>query len=197
MHPADGEHVSRLLDLAGSGDSRAADELLPLVYGELRRLAAANLAHEPAGLTLQPTALVHEAYLKLVGGQPVAFKGKQHFFATAARAMRQILIDRARRRQSDKHGGGHARRDVPVGELTIAAPTPGPDEPPVDLLRLNSALERLETSDPRQAEVVLLRYFAGLSIEQTAEALSVSPATVKNDWAFARAWLRREVERQA
>lgn len=196
MNPTGSEHITRLLDLAGSGDSHAADELLPLVYGELRRLAAANLAHEPAGLTLQPTALVHEAYLKLVGGQQIAWRGKQHFFATAARAMRQILIDRARRRQTEKHGGGHARRDIEVGELTIAAPTPQPDEPPVDLLHLNSALERLEASDPRQAEVVLLRYFAGLSIEQTAEALNVSPATVKNDWAYARAWLRREMEQR-
>lgn len=177
---------------AGAGDPKAAESLLPLVYDELRRLAAAQLSKEPAGQTLQPTALVHEAYLRLVGGEAIEWQGRGHFFAAAARAMRRILIDRARRHRAAKHGGDRARADL--REDLIADPTPGTGGGGMDLLRLDTALARLEARDSRQAEIVLLRYFAGLSIEQTAEALGVSTGTVKNDWVFARAWLRRELE---
>lgn len=186
-------NVTVLLESAAAGDARSAEALLPLIYEELRRLAAAQLKHEPSGLTLQPTALVHEAYLKLLGGQDIKWQGKRHFFAAAATAMRRILVDRARYYRYEKHGGKVHRAPLDSHALTIADPTPSPGEPPVDLLKLNSALERLETNDPRQAEVVMLRYFAGLGVEQTAEALGVSQATVKNDWVYARAWLRREL----
>ncbi len=186
-------NVTLLLESAAAGDARSAEALLPLIYDELRRLAAAQLRHEPNGLTLQPTALVHEAYLKLLGGEDIKWNGKRHFFAAAATAMRRILVDRARYYQSEKHGGKMGRAALDSAALTIADPTPSPDDAPVNLLKLNSALERLESNDPRQAEVVMLRYFAGLGVEQTAEALGVSQATVKNDWAYARAWLRREL----
>lgn len=190
--------VTQLLEAAGNGDCVASEALLPLVYEELRRVAASQLAREPAGLTLQPTALVHEAYLKLVGKHEVQWQGRAHFFGAAARAMRQILVDRARRAGSEKHGGGRARRELGEATLAIVDPTPTPGSSGgVDLLRLNAALESLELRDSRQAEVVLLRYFAGLSIEQTAESLGVSPATVKTDWTFAKAWLRREMDRSS
>ncbi len=192
MESTPAQHVTRLMRAAGAGDPKAAESLLPLVYDELRRLAAAQLSKEPAGQTLQPTALVHEAYLRLVGGEAIEWQGRGHFFAAAARAMRRILIDRARRHRAAKHGGSLGRSDL--HEDMIADPTPGPGGSAMDLLRLDAALARLETRDSRQAEIVLLRYFAGLSIEQTAEALGVSTGTVKNDWVFARAWLRRELE---
>ncbi|MCC6229263.1 MAG: sigma-70 family RNA polymerase sigma factor [Phycisphaerales bacterium] len=192
MEPTPTQHVTRLIKAAGAGDPKAAESLLPLVYDELRRLAAAQLSKEPAGQTLQPTALVHEAYLRLVGGEAIEWQGRGHFFAAAARAMRRILIDRARRHRAAKHGGDRARADL--REDLIADPTPATAGAGMDLLRLDAALARLETRDSRQAEIVLLRYFAGLSIEQTAEALGVSTGTVKNDWVFARAWLRRELE---
>lgn len=192
MEPTPAQQVTRLMRAAGAGDPKAAESLLPLVYDELRRLAAAQLSKEPAGQTLQPTALVHEAYLRLVGGEAIEWQGRGHFFAAAARAMRRILIDRARRHRAAKHGGDRARADL--REDLIADPTPGTGGGGMDLLRLDTALARLEARDSRQAEIVLLRYFAGLSIEQTAEALGVSTGTVKNDWVFARAWLRRELE---
>ncbi|MFO0835094.1 MAG: ECF-type sigma factor [Phycisphaerales bacterium] len=192
MEPTPAQQVTRLMRAAGAGDPKAAESLLPLVYDELRRLAAAQLSKEPAGQTLQPTALVHEAYLRLVGGEAIEWQGRGHFFAAAARAMRRILIDRARRHRAAKHGGDRARADL--REDLIADPTPGTGGGGMDLLRLDAALARLEARDSRQAEIVLLRYFAGLSIEQTAEALGVSTGTVKNDWVFARAWLRRELE---
>jgi RNA polymerase sigma factor (TIGR02999 family) len=188
--------MTALLDSAGRGDPSAAEKLLPLVYGELRRLAAAALAREPSGLTLQPTALVHEAYLRLVGGAEIQWEGRRQFFCAAATAMRRILVDRARWYQAEKHGGGRRRENLDDA-ITICPPTPAPDEGPVDLVRLNDALERLERHDDRQAQVVLLRYFGGLSIEETARAIGVSEATVKTDWVYARAWLRRELDRAA
>jgi len=197
MHHAAPNQITRLIDAAGSGDTGAAEQLLPLVYDELRRLASAHLAREPSGLTLQPTALVHEAYLKLIGGSGVKWEGKGHFFAAAARAMRNILVDRARRRAAEKHGGGRGRVSMDDPAMTLNVPTPAPDEGRVDLLKLHTALERLEARDARQADVVLMRYFAGLTVEQTAAALGVSPGTVKNEWTYAKAWLRREMENLA
>lgn len=187
--------MTTLLNAAGGGDPRAAEALLPLVYEELRRLAASQLAREPAGLTLQPTALVHEAYLRLVGSGDLKWNGRRQFFCAAATAMRRILVDRARRVRAEKHGGGRRRQDIDEAALMLDDPTPAEHAAKVDLLRLNVALERLEQRDARQAEVVMLRYFAGLNVEQTARALDVSPATVKNDWVYARAWLHREMER--
>ena len=191
MEPTPTQHVTRLIKAAGAGDPKAAESLLPLVYDELRRLAAAQLSKEPAGQTLQPTALVHEAYLRLVGGEAIEWQGRGHFFAAAARAMRRILIDRARRHRAAKHGGDRARADL--REDLIADPTPATAGAGMDLLRLDAALARLETRDSRQAEIVLLRYFAGLSIEQTAEALGVSARHVDRLWVYARAWLLREM----
>lgn len=189
-----GSHqVTRLLEAAGDGDRRASEELLPLVYEELRRLAAAQLAREPSGHTLQPTALVHEAYLKLIGGAEIKWEGRRQFFCAAATAMRRILVDRARRVRAEKHGGNRKREPLSDDTPVIDEPTPSPGEAPVNLLGLHEALSRLEARDTRQAEVVLLRYFAGLTVEETAAALGVSPATVKNDWMYARAWLRREL----
>jgi RNA polymerase sigma factor (TIGR02999 family) len=186
------EDVTRLLD---SGRAGATDELLPLVYDELKALARAHLSREAGGgrgMTLQATALVHEAYLRLVGGDEVRWNSRGHFFAAAARAMRRILVERARRVATPKHGGGKVVR----GEagLALAAATPSPEDPGVDVLALDGALGRLESVDPRRAEIVLLRYFAGLSVEQTAAVMALSERTVKNEWAYARAWRRRELE---
>lgn len=196
--------VTQLLALAGEGDSQAAAELLPLVYSELRRLAHANMAEEKmggAGQTLQATALVHEAYMRLLGpdGQQLRWDNRGHFFGAAARAMRRILVDRARSRNRIKRGGGAAKVELDENAVAAVDTTPdagggdGGDDKSEETLAMNAALDRLEKLDKRKAEVVMLRYFAGLSIEQTAEALKVSPATVKNDWAFARAWLSREI----
>ena len=179
--------LTRVLDAAAAGDPRAARELLPLVYDELRRLAAARLAHEAPGQTLDATALVHEAYLRLVGPADARrWKDRGHFFAAAAQAMRNLLVDHARRKRRDKHGGG--RRRV---ELDESVPAPAGREP--DLLALDEALTRLAAADPEAAAVVQLRYFAGLSVEQAAEALGTSRATAYRHWAFARAWLLHEL----
>jgi RNA polymerase sigma factor (TIGR02999 family) len=179
--------VTRLLTAAEAGDQRAAAELLPLVYDELRKLAAARLAREKPGQTLQPTALVHEAYLRLVGGQAaVAWNGRGHFFAAAAEAMRRILIAGARRRQARKRGGGLERLDLDGVELV------GP-EPCEKLLALDGALDRLSRSDPVKAQVVKLRYFAGLTNQEAASALGISTATAERYWAYARAWLQTEI----
>lgn len=182
--------VTQLLNAAAGGDSRAAEELLPLVYQELRKLAHARMAHEPAGQTLQPTALVHEAYLRLLGSADVKWDGRGHFFGAAARAMRRILVERARSRNRIKRGGD--RKRVEFGDqLDVAsADSEQSDE---QLVALDSVLEKLEAYDRRKCDVVMLRYFAGLSIEETAASLGLSPATVKNEWAFARAWLHREI----
>lgn len=179
--------ATRLIDAAAAGDRKAAADLLPLVYDELRRLAAAKLAHEKPGQTLQATALVHEAYLRLVGGDPSRdWHGRGHFFAAAAEAMRRILVERARQKRSLKAGGEFRRHD-----LNDIQPADGAD---LDLIALNDALDVLERRDARQAAVVKLRFFAGLTAGEAAEALGVSLSTTENDWAYARAWLRLEMD---
>lgn len=178
--------VTGLLDALAAGDSRATDELLPLVYDEMRRLADSHLAREAPGQTLQPTALVHEAYLRLVGDGNVRWDSRGHFFASAAQAMRRILVERARRRRAVKRGGG--RPAVPIQEDALAV-----EPETVDMLALDEALDRLSAHNERWGRIVLLRYFAGLSIEETALALGLSPTSVKNAWVAARAWLHREI----
>jgi RNA polymerase sigma factor (TIGR02999 family) len=178
--------VTRILDALGRGDPHAAGQLLPLVYDELRRLAAARLAQERPGQTLDATALVHEAYLRLVGANPdQPWEGRGHFFAAAAEAMRRILIDNARRKQRPKHGGD--RRRVP---LEAALTT---DSPAADLLALDAALDKLAREEPAKAELVKLRFFAGLTTAQSAEVLGVSVATADRYWTFARTWLYAEL----
>jgi RNA polymerase sigma factor (TIGR02999 family) len=180
--------VTRILADIEQGDPRAAEKLLPLVYDELRKLAAQKMAQENPGQTLQATALVHEAYLRLVGGEKAKlWDGRGHFYAAAAEAMRRILVDSARRRQSVKRGGGRQRESL--DEALLAAP-----DAPVDLLALDEALSRLETDDPRAAGLVKLRYFAGLTIREAADALGVSPRTADDIWAYARAWLFRALQ---
>ena len=180
------QQVTQLLELAVRGDAKASEELLPLVYEELRKLARAQMGREAPGQTLQPTALVHEAYMRLVGGNDVRWENRGHFFGAAALAMRRILVERARHRGRLKRGGDRARVELDEN----AAAIPGLS---TDLVALDEALDRLAAFDKRKSDVVMLRYFAGLSIEETAAALSVSPATVKNEWTFARAWLHREM----
>jgi RNA polymerase sigma factor (TIGR02999 family) len=170
------------------GDSQAAENLLNLVYDELRRLAAYKLAQEAPGQTLQPTALVHEAWLKLVGAAERRFENRNHFFAAAAEAMRRILVDRARRRLTQRHGGGYQR--VELEESNLVAP----DEDN-QLLAVNDALEKLAREYPVQAQVVKLRYFAGMTNEEAAQLLGLSASTIKNYWAFARAWLFDEIQK--
>jgi RNA polymerase sigma factor (TIGR02999 family) len=180
--------VTRILSEMANGDAQAAAQLFPLVYDDLRRLAAARLAAEPSGNTLQPTALVHEAFLRMVGPVDEArWESRGHFFAACAEAMRRILVDAARRKKTDKHGGGLHRYDV--SELPIAAPPP--DE---DLVALDEALTRFAAVEPQMAELVKLRYFAGLTIEEAAEALNISPATAKRHWAYSKAWLLQAME---
>jgi RNA polymerase sigma factor (TIGR02999 family) len=176
--------VTRLLDAAAAGDRKAAADLLPLVYDELRKLAAARMAAESSDQTLQPTALVHEAYLRLIGDQK--FDGRGHFFAAAAAAMRRILVDAARRKQTHKHGGHRRRVELP----DIPARPEVADE---QLLALDAALTRLAAEDPVAARVVELRHFAGLSIEDAAATLGLSRATAYRHWTYARAWLRDAV----
>jgi RNA polymerase sigma factor (TIGR02999 family) len=184
--PRDPAPVTEVLAAAARGEPGAAAELLPLVYAELRRLAAARLAEERPGHTLDPTGLVHEAYLRLIDGQ--TFDGRGHFFAAAAEAMRRILVDAARRRNAAKRGGALNRLDA--AEVPLAAP----EQPPIDdLLALDAALDRFAAEHPQKAELVKLRYFAGLTIEEAALALDISPATAKRHWAYARAWLYRAV----
>jgi RNA polymerase sigma factor (TIGR02999 family) len=171
----------------GPGGNQPAPELLPEVYVELRRLAAALTTRLPPGQTLQPTALVHEAYLRLVGGRDPGWEGRRHFFGAAARAMREILIEQARRKRSRKHGGGARRVELSEGLALI--------EPPADdLLALDEAIEQLQAERPHLAEVVLLRYYTGLSVEETAEVVGRSVSTVTREWRFARAWLAGRVE---
>ena len=175
--------VTQLLDAAAAGDARAAAELLPLVYDELRKLAAARMGAERADHTLQPTALVHEAYLRLVGGSPhQEWNGRGHFFAAAAEAMRRILINRARDRGRLKRDGGRRRVDLDGLADPFAAPAD-------DLLDFDDALERLATSYPQAAELVKLRFFAGLTLPEAAAAIGLPPRTADRQWAFARAWL--------
>jgi RNA polymerase sigma factor (TIGR02999 family) len=179
--------VTRILAAIEAGDPQAAADLLPLVYEELRKLAAARIAAERPGQTLQATALVHEAYLRLVGSDAARpWNGRGHFFGAAAEAMRRILVERARRRQTDKRGGGLARHDV--ADLQLATPELGEE-----LLALDEALGKLAAVDPAKAELVKLRHFAGLTIEQAALALGISTATANRHWAYARAWLHQAI----
>jgi len=181
--------VTHWLQSLDSSDPRAADELLPLVYEELRGLAAARMAAQPAGQTLQATALVHEAWLRL-SGENHTWQGRRHFFAAAAEAMRRILVDRARRKQRLKHGG--AADHLPLEQLDVAMASP-----PEDLLRVHEALDRLAAEDPVKAELVKLRYYVGLRIPEAAEVLGISATTAKRHWVFARAWLVDHLQREA
>jgi RNA polymerase sigma factor (TIGR02999 family) len=180
--------VTRILTAIEAGDPQAAAELLPLVYDELRRLAAQKLAQEKPGQTLDGTALVHEAYLRLVGGDDrPRWQGRGHFFAAAAEAMRRILIDQARRKQSLRQGGGRQRE--PLEHAEIAAPRPS-----LDVLAVDEALERFARVDPLKADLVKLRYFVGLTIPEAADALGISGTTAERYWAYARAWLHAELK---
>jgi RNA polymerase sigma factor (TIGR02999 family) len=182
--------ITRILESIDQGDPRAADELLPLVYGELRKLASAKMANEAAGHTLQPTALVHEAWLRLVGGGNPKFANRAHFFAAAAEAMRRILVDQARRKNALRHGGGHERVDV----QDVDMPTPEADS---QLLAVHEALDKLATHHKVKAELVKLRYFVGMTIAEAAEVLDISEPTAKNYWAWSRVWLYREIKVRA
>jgi RNA polymerase sigma factor (TIGR02999 family) len=180
--------VTSILRAMEHGDPSAAEQLLPLVYDDLRRLAAQRLAQEKPGQTLQATALVHEAYLRLVDVETAQrWNSRGHFFAAAAEAMRRILVERARHKRSLKAGGDHHREEL----ADIEAPGVGPD---LDLLALNDALTKLDAQDHRKAALVKLRFFAGLTIKEAAEALGISTSTADNDWAYARCWLRVEIE---
>ena len=181
-------NISHVLSAIERGDPAAAEQLLPLVYDELRRLAAQKLAREPSGLTLQPTALVHEAYIRLVGGGPrEGWHGSGHFFAAAAEAMRRILVERARRKGRIHHGGGLRRVDL----LEADAEAPTED---AQVLLLDEALTRLAAARPQAAELVKLRFFAGLTLETIAPLLGLSPRSTRRLWVFARAWLRPDME---
>jgi RNA polymerase sigma factor (TIGR02999 family) len=182
------DDVTRILSEIESGDPSAADELLPLVYNELRKLAAAKLANEKPGHTLQATALVHEAYLRLVDVDKVQhWDSRGHFFAAAAEAMRRIVVENARRKQREKRGGGLVRVDL----LEMDVPIQAADE---EILLLDDALERFAELRPQAAELVKLRFFAGLTVDQAALLIGVSPRTARRLWVFAQAWLRREME---
>ena len=182
--------VTRLLVAWGNGDTSAADQLLPLVYDELHKVAARAMRRENEGHTLQPTELINEVYLRLVDQSRADWQNRSQFFGVVAQVMRRILVDHARARISEKRGGGvRAVTLDDVHDAAVASGTSGT----VDVLALHEALEKLEAFDPDQARVVELRYFTGLNIEETALALGVSPATVKREWAVARAWLRREL----
>ena len=183
--------VTLMLRRMEQGDPQAADELLPLVYDELRKLAAAKMARESGGQTLQATALVHEAWLRLGGDEQPAWQNRAHFFGAAAEAMRRILVERARRRRARRHGGGLERVDVDDPALGIAAPATDDQE----LLAVHETLELLARHDARKAELVKLRYFAGLTIEEAAGVLGVAVPTAKRDWTYARAWLFKEINR--
>ena len=178
--------VTQLLVAWGNGDKAALDRLMPLVHTELRRLARHYMSRERSGHTLQTSALVNEAYLRLVDQEGMRWENRAHFFGIAARLMRQILVEHARGRQAAKRGGGQYRLSLSKVDRIASAPD-------VNLLALDEALGRLETLDPQKSRVVELRYFGGLGIEETAEVIGISPATVKRDWGMARAWLRREL----
>jgi RNA polymerase sigma factor (TIGR02999 family) len=178
--------LTQILEAARQGDPQAATELLPLVYTELRKLAAAKMAREAPGQTLQPTALVHEAWLRVSGPGQENYQNRAHFFGAAAEAMRRILIDNARRKHALRHGGGQAR--VELEEADIAAPVN--DE---QLLAVHEALDQLAAEEPAKAELVKLRFFVGLSVEEAAEVLGISVPTVKRHWAYAKAWLYRQM----
>jgi RNA polymerase sigma factor (TIGR02999 family) len=181
--------VTRVLNSIEAGNASAADELLPLVYEELRRLAAHKMANEAPGQTLQPTALVHEAWLRVSGPNQAKWQSRAHFFGAAAEAMRRILIEKARRRRALRHGGGQQRLDIE--DIEIASPAK--DE---ELLAVNDALEKFSGIEGRKAELVKLRYFVGLTLEEAADALGISLATAKRWWIYSRAWLYDETQEQ-
>src|SRR5687768_2400157 len=183
------EDVTRILNAVAPGEAGAATELLSLVYEELRRLAAKKMASEAPGQTLQATALVHEAWLRLTNDEQRKWNDRTHFFAAAAEAMRRILVDNARRKRAQRHGGGHHRTDLP--EIASAV-TESDDK----VLLVNDALDKFALLDPQKAELVKLRYFVGMTLEQAAEALGISERTAKRYWAFARAWLHEEIKAQ-
>lgn len=181
--------VTQILAAVEAGDPQAAAALLPLVYDELRKLAAVRMAEERAEHTLQPTALVHEAYLRLIGGSPEQpWNGRGHFFAAAAEAMRRILVEAARRRKAEKHGGGWQRHDLIDQELAVESAGD-------DLFAVDEALTRLAAAHPRAAQLVHLRFFLGMTLDEAAGHLHLDPRTAYRDWAYARAWLRRELDR--
>ena len=181
--------VTRILESIERGDPKAADELLPLVYGELRKLAAAKMANEAPNQTLQPTSLVHEAWLRLVGNDNPQFANRAHFFSAAAEAMRRILIDKARRKKAVRHGGDLQRVDIESVDVAALAD----DE---ELLAVNEALDKLAAQNKVEAELVKLRYFVGMTLEEAAQVLNISARTADNYWAHARAWLFREIKAQ-
>lgn len=181
--------VTQVLKAVQDGDQKAAADLLPLVYGELRKLARIRMGKIPAGNTLQPTALVHEAYLRLVGDADPNWNSRGHFFGAAAEAMRQILVDQARRKAALKHGGGQKRENADEVDIPLEAPSE-------DLLALDQALERLEAEDPRKAQIVKLRYFAGLTREETASALNLSVRTIDYEWRYIVARLHRDMTKE-
>jgi RNA polymerase sigma factor (TIGR02999 family) len=181
--------VTHILDAIQRGEPKAADELLPLVYAELRKLAAARMASEAPGHTLQATALVHEAWLRLTHNEKRRWNDRTHFFAAAAEAMRRILVDNARRKRAQRHGGGRQRVDLPE----IASPLMEDED---KVLAVNEALEKFAALDPAKAELVKLRYFVGMTLEQAAAALGISERTAKRYWTFARAWLHEEIKAQ-
>ncbi|HVU16651.1 MAG TPA: ECF-type sigma factor [Candidatus Didemnitutus sp.] len=183
--------ITVILERIEQGDRQAADQLLPLVYGELRKLAAARMAHEAAGHTLQPTALVHEAWLRLGGDQQPDWKNRAHFFASAAEAMRRILIDRARRRHAVRHGGEYVRTSSDAIDQVIGSP--GADD--AELLDVHEALDALARHDARKAELVKQVYFVGLTIKDAGALLGISEPTARRDWTYARAWLFNEIKR--
>lgn len=183
---------TEILQAASRGEDQASDQLLPMVYDELRRLAASHLAHESPGQTLQPTALVHEAYLRLTGGaEPQLWQGRRHFFSAAAISIRRILVDNSRRKRSLKRGGSYTRQEL-LDEQICVLP-----EPVEDLLALDEALNKLQVEHPDAAQLVQLLYFSGLTREEAAEILEISPRTASRLWTFARAWLRREISPRA
>lgn len=179
--------VTVILDAIQKGDPKAAEELLPLVYAELRKLAASKLAQQPPDQTLQPTALVHEAYIRLLGDGSRSWEDRRHFFAAAAEAMRHLLVDRARRKAALRHGGGWHRVDL--DNVVVATKTTDDN-----ILLMNEALEKLTAHDPAAAELIKLRFFAGLTFPQAAEVLGMSERTAKRSWAYARAWLFKEIQ---
>lgn len=188
MSASDSESVTQLLVAAGDGDARANSRLWSRVYDELRRLARRQLADEGRDCLLESTSLVHEAFLRLVGDEPIEWANRRHFFAAAARAMRHIRVDDARKRGRIKRGGGQRPDSLP-GEPTAS------EQDPLEALAIDESLKKLEQAAPRQAEIVMLRYFAGLSVDETAQVLGISPRTVAYEWRFARAWLHRELAR--
>ncbi len=179
-------HVTQLLSAIDAGDPKAANQLLPLVYGELRKLAIVRMANEKPGQTLQPTALVHEAWLKIAGDGHQHFANRRHFFKAAAGAMQQILIDIARRKQRLKHGAKLVGEELHESRIAMSMPSE-------ELLAVNDALAALALEDPQAAEVVQMRYFVGMTVPEIAAALDLSPRTVDRHWAFARAWLKRTI----